>query len=286
MQISDMQISDMRVSEMIVPLGKGVELEVRRIQHPDPQGPVLVFLHESLGSIALWRKFPEQLARATGCDALVYNRQGYGRSTDEILPRPYDYQEKEGAVWLPRLLDRLDIGKVVLIGHSDGASIALIAAGAMGSRVQTLITMAGHTYADHMTVAGIEEMTVRYRETDIRERLARYHGHRTDDLFNAWHGIWLDEGFHAAMDFSRWLAAIECPAMIIQGKNDEYGVPEQVTDIVAAIGTSAREVFLEDTGHSPHLEKTDQLLALVCHFLASENVIKRGENVIKNRIND
>lgn len=283
MPVSDMKSSDIQISDMIVPVGEGVELEVRRIQHSDPQGLVLVFLHESLGSIALWRKFPEQLARATGCDALIYNRQGYGRSTDEILPRPYDYQEKEGAVWLPRLLDKLDIDKVVLIGHSDGASIALIAAGALGSRVKTLITMAGHTYADHLTVAGIEEMTVRYRETDIRERLARYHGHRTDDLFNAWHGIWLDEGFHAAMDFSRWLAAIECPAMIIQGQNDEYGVPEQVTDIAAAIGDSAREFFLEDTGHSPHLEKPDQLLDLVCDFLENENLIKPGENVTKNQ---
>ena len=278
-----MPVSDMQVSDSMVALGDGVELEVRRIQHADPQGPVLVFLHESLGSIDLWRRFPEQLAGATGCDALIYNRQGYGRSTDEILPRPYDYQEKEGAVWLPRLLDKLDIEKVVLIGHSDGASIALIAAGAMGSRVQTLITMAGHTYADHMTVAGIKEMMVRYRETDFRERLARYHGHRTDDLFNAWHGVWLDEGFHAAMDFSSWLAAIECPAMIIQGQNDEYGVPAQVTDIAAAIGDCAREVFLEDTGHSPHLEKPDQLLELLCDFLEDHNLIGRGEKVIKNQ---
>ena len=272
----------MQTRDMMVPVGEGVELEVRQLLHPDPQGPVLVFLHESLGSIDLWRRFPQLLAEATGCDALIYNRQGYGNSTDEALPRPYDYQEKEGAVWLPRLLDKLAIAEVVLVGHSDGGSIALIAAGAMGNRVQALITMAGHTYADHLTVAGIEEMTVRYRETGFRERLKRYHGHRTDDLFNAWRGIWLDEGFHAAMDFTCWLAAIACPAMIVQGENDEYGVPEQVSSISAGIGASAREVFLEDTGHSPHLEKKDQLLALVCDFLRDEDVIKRGEKVIKN----
>ncbi len=258
----------------MVPVGEGVELEVRQLLHPDPQGPVLVFLHESLGSIALWRRFPEQLANATGCNALIYNRQGYGRSTDEVLPRPYDYQEKAGAVWLPRLLDRLAIQEVVLIGHSDGASIALIASGAMGSRVQALVTMAGHTYADHLTVAGIEEMTVRYQETDFRERLKRYHGNRTDDLFNAWRGVWLDEGFHAALDFSHWLAAIACPALVIQGENDEYGVPEQVTSIAGGIGASAREVFLEDTGHSPHLERKERVLALVCDFLGDQNVIK------------
>ena len=265
----------MQIRDRLVPVGEGVELEVRRIQHHDPKGPVLVFLHESLGSIALWRKFPEKLARATGCDALIYNRRGYGHSGDETLPRPYDFQEKEGSIWLPRLLDELGIERVVLIGHSDGGSIALIAAGAMGSRVQALVTMAAHIYADHLTLAGMEEMAIRYRETDIRERLERYHGHRTDDLFNAWQTVWRDEGFHAAMDFSDWLAAIECPAMIIQGENDEYGVPEQVTDIVAGIGASAREVFLEDTGHSPHLEKTDQVVALICDFLCSEIELKK-----------
>jgi len=254
----------------MVPVGDGVELEVRRIQHKEPKGPVLVFLHESLGSIALWRKFPEKLAKATGCDALIYNRQGYGHSFDEELPRPHDYLEVAGHQWLPRLLDTLEIRDVVLIGHSDGGSIALVTAGALGGRVKALVTMAAHIYADHLTLAGIEEMAVRYRETDIRDRLARYHGTRTDDLFNAWQTVWRDEGFQAAMDFSRWLAAIECPAMIIQGENDEYGVPEQVTDIAAGIGANARAVFLEETGHSPHLERTDQVVALICDFLRSE----------------
>lgn len=265
----------MQIRDMMVAVGDGVELEVRRIQHKESKGPVLVFLHESLGSIALWRKFPEKLAKATGCDALIYNRQGYGHSSDEELPRPYDYLEVAGHQWLPRLLDKLEIGEVVLIGHSDGGSIALVAAGAMGDRVKALVTMAAHIYADHLTLAGIEEMAVRYRETDIRDRLARHHGNRTDDLFNAWQTVWRDEGFQSAMDFSRWLAAIKCPAMIIQGENDEYGVPEQVTDIVAGIGSNARGVSLEDTGHSPHLEKQDQVVDLLYDFLRSEIVLKK-----------
>ncbi|WP_273203858.1 alpha/beta fold hydrolase [Marinobacter subterrani] len=264
----------MHVRDMMVPVGDGVELEVRRIQHEQPKGPVLVFLHESLGSIALWRKFPETLAKATGCDALIYNRQGYGHSSDEELPRPHDYLEVAGHQWLPRLLDTLEIRDVVLIGHSDGGSIALVGAGAMGRRAKALVTMAAHIYVDHLTLAGIEEMAVRYRETDIRERLARYHGPRTDDLFNAWQTVWRDEGFQASMDFSRWLAAIKCPAMIIQGENDEYGVPEQVADIATGIGASAREVLLEDAGHSPHLEKTDQVVALISDFLRSEMVLR------------
>lgn len=262
----------------MVPLGDGVVLEVRRIRHEQSRGPTLVFLHESLGSIALWRKFPERLAKATGYDALIYNRRGYGQSTDEPLPRPYDYQEQEGSVWLPRLLDKLAIDEVVLVGHSDGGSMALLAAGALRSRAVALITMAAHTYADHLTVAGIKEMAVRYRETDIREKLQRHHGARTDAIFNAWQEVWLDEGFQQAMDFGPSLAAIECPAMIIQGQDDEYGVPEQVTDIVAGIGSSARAVFLPDTGHSPHLERVDEVLALMCDFLKSAVTKKSGIN--------
>lgn len=252
---------------MMVPLGDGVSVEARRIRHDKPQGPTLVFLHESLGSIALWRKFPERLAMATGFDVLLYNRLGYGGSSDEPLPRPYDYQEREGAVVLPRLLDELGLDDVVLIGHSDGGSIALIAAGALRHRVRALVTMAAHVYADYLTIDGIQEMMVRYRETDLREKLHRYHGTRTDDVFTAWHTVWLDEGFHRSMDFADWLAVIECPAMIIQGEDDEYGVPDQVTQIVSGIGTSAIPVFLPDTGHSPHLEKPEQLLDRVCDFL-------------------
>ncbi|MBW7472601.1 alpha/beta hydrolase [Marinobacter sp. M216] len=260
----------MQVRDMMVSLGEGASVEVRRIRH-EGQGqegrPTLVFLHESLGSIALWRRFPERLAKATGYDALIYNRLGYGHSSDEPLPRPYDYQEKEGEVLLPALLDALGLDDVVLIGHSDGGSIALIAAGALGARVRALVTMAAHIYADHLTIAGIREMASRYRETDIRDKLQRYHGDRTDDLFNAWQTVWLDEGFQNHMDFDRWLAAIQCPSIIIQGQDDEYGVPEQVTDIVAGIGASAEAVFLPEVGHSPHLEKPDKVHDLVCDFL-------------------
>lgn len=265
----------MQIRDSVVPLGDGVSIEVRRILHQDAGGkPTLVFLHESLGSIGLWRKFPEKLAAATGYDALIYNRQGYGQSSDEILPRPYDYQIKAGSVWLPRLLDELGVEDVILVGHSDGGSIALIAAGAMGDRVKGMVTMAAHVYADHLTEAGIREMAVRYRETDIRERLQRHHGHRTDDIFYAWQTVWLDEGFQAFLNFDEWLAATTCPCLIIQGEDDEYGVPDQVTRIVAGIGDQARAVFMPETGHSPHLEKTDQVLEIVYDFLLSQTCEK------------
>ncbi|QSP93314.1 alpha/beta hydrolase [Marinobacter salinisoli] len=260
----------MQIQDTMVSLGDGVSVEARRIRHNKPSGPTLVFLHESLGSIALWRRFPEQLAEATGLDALVFNRLGYGRSSDEVLPRPYDYLQQHGEHWLPRLLDTLAIDQVVLVGHSDGGSIALFAAGALGERVRALVTMAAHTYADHLTLKGIRDMTVKYRETDLRDKLWRYHGARTDELFTAWHTVWLDEAFQRHLDFSGALAAITCPSLIIQGDNDEYGLPQQVTDIAEGIGDTARAVFMADTGHAPHLEKPAQVGDLICDFLPSE----------------
>jgi pimeloyl-ACP methyl ester carboxylesterase len=257
----------MNVTEMLVPVGSDTRLQAQRLSHGRSAGPVLVFLHESLGNIALWKRFPAQVAAETGLDALVYARRGYGESSDETLPRPYDYLEQEGTVWLPRLLDELGIDEVILVGHSDGGSIALIAAAALGERVKGLITMAAHTWADHLTLAGIRDMRRRYAAEGIREKLQRHHGERTDPLFYAWQDIWLDEGFQQSLDFRSWLDAIPCPAMIIQGDDDEYGVPEQVTRIVEGIGSQAKPVFMSDTGHSPHLEQPDRLLSLICDFL-------------------
>ncbi|MFN2359992.1 MAG: alpha/beta fold hydrolase [Marinobacter sp.] len=257
--------------DLAVPLGDEVIIRAQRLSHGSNAGPVLVFLHESLGNIALWKRFPSQLSEATGLDALVYERQGYGASSDEPLPRPLDYLEHEGEIWLPRLLDALDIKEVILVGHSDGGSIALIAAAALGARVKGLVTMAAHIWADHLTLSGIREMRRRYLEEGIREKLQRHHGDRTDTLFYAWQDVWLDEAFQKSLDFSRWLDAIQCPAMIIQGEEDEYGVPEQVNRIVEGIGSRAVPVFMAETGHSPHLEQPQRVLSLIVGFLRTES---------------
>lgn len=257
----------MKVTDVAVPLGDRVKIQAQRLCHENSGGPVLVFLHESLGNIALWKLFPWRLSEATGLDALVYERQGYGASSDEPLPRPFDYLEQEGRVWLPRLLDALEIDEVILVGHSDGGSIALVAAAVLGDRVKGLITMAAHTWADHLTLAGIRDMRRRYTEEGIREKLLRHHGDRTDALFHAWQDVWLDERFQQSLNFASWLDAIQCPAMIIQGEDDEYGVPEQVTRIVDGIGSQALPVFMPDTGHSPHLQQPDRVSSMICDFL-------------------
>lgn len=251
-----------------VDVGHEVYLSVRFGRHT-PQNsarPVIVMLHEALGCIAMWKDVPQRLAEQSGCDVLIYERRGYGRSTPITLPRPDDYLVEEGEVWLPRLLDALSLERVILLGHSDGGSVALIGAATLRERVVGVITAAAHIYIDHLTTAGIREAVERYQSTDLPERLARYHGDRTDLLFRAWSETWLRER-KQPMDYRPWLGAITAPALIMQGEDDQYGVPEQVTDICAGIGAAAQPLFLPACGHVPHLEDKASFLAAAVPFI-------------------
>ena len=259
----------MQTLDFPVDLDEGVTLQVRHIKHSNSSGPAIVLLHEALGTIALWRQFPLQLAESTGQDVLVYERRGYGQSSPEPLPRPLDYLEQEGAVWLPRLLEALGLREVILIGHSDGGSIALITAGGMTDKIIGLVTMAAHVTVDPLTLQGIRAMGELYRTTNLGERLARHHGERGKLLFDAWQDTWVREDFQSAMDFQPWLSRIRCPALIMQGENDEYGLPQQVTDIVQGIGPQASPVLIPGVGHSPHFEKPDLVLTLLNEFVHS-----------------
>lgn len=259
----------MQTLDFSVDLPGGVTLQVRHIKHSESDGPGIVLLHEALGTIALWRQFPARLAEATGRDVWVYERRGYGQSSSEPLPRPLDYLEQEGQVWLPRLLQALGLDNVILLGHSDGGSIALVAAGAIPGQVAGLITMAAHVSVDPLTLQGIQATGERYRTTDLGERLARHHGERGKLLFDAWQETWTRDDFQQAMDFQPWLSGIRCPALITQGENDEYGLPQQVTDIVRGIGFHASPVFIPDAGHSPHFEQPELVLALISEFVGS-----------------
>ncbi|UTW12776.1 alpha/beta fold hydrolase [Marinobacterium rhizophilum] len=232
--------------------------------------PTLVLLHEALGCIAMWKDVPQQLAARTGCDVFVYERRGYGGSTPIALPRPGDYLEQEGRDWLARILDSAAItGPVILVGHSDGGSIALVGAAVLGERVLGLVTMAAHIYIDHLTLAGIGEAVARYHApgSDLPARLARYHGERTDLLFRAWHETWARPAY-ATFDLSPWLSDIRCQALIMQGVDDQYGVPEQVSDICAGIGPRAQPLLIPDCGHIPHLEAPQQSLTAIVEFVA------------------
>jgi pimeloyl-ACP methyl ester carboxylesterase len=255
-------------NNQLLDMGHGVVLSVRIGKHEkqNAERPVLVLLHEALGCIAMWKDIPEQLAAESGCDVVVYERQGYGLSSEITLPRDDDYLVEEGEVWLPRLINKLELSSVILIGHSDGGSVALIGAATLDSKVKGVITEAAHIYIDHLTTAGIKEAVERYKDTNLKDKLARYHGDRTDLLFRAWHETWLRER-RFPMNLRPWLPRIECPALIIQGQDDCYGVPEQVSDICAGIGIHAEPLFLPECGHVPHFEARENFVSAVVSFV-------------------
>ena len=257
--------------DKMLTLPDGQQIHAMHGTHSAGEGkPTLVFLHEALGHIRMWKQFPEKLASMTGCNALVYERLGYGESSPITLPRADDYLVPEGEQRVGEVLNAAGVDDVILVGHSDGGTITLIAAAVLGDRVKAIITEAAHLYADHLTLAGIREAAERYQTSDLPERLARYHGDRTDLLFRAWSETWLRESCHQNMNFSRWLPDIQCPALIIQGKDDQYGVPEQVTDICAGIGENATALYLEGCGHVPHLEKEAAALAAMAPFIQQQ----------------
>lgn len=260
-------MSSIAASDRTLELGEGVTLQVRHWQQQPASAHTLVLLHEALGNIELWRDFPEQLARATGLDVVAYNRRGYGDSTPEEYPRPMDYLEKEGEVWLPRLVAALELDKVILVGHSDGGSIVLVGAGAMPDRVTGLVSMAPHITVDPLTVQDIRETAERYRTTDLPERLARRHGERGRLLFDAWQDTWLNPEFQQRMNFEPWLANIRCPTLVMQGENDEYGLPEQVHSIVKRLGSKARGVMVPEAGHFPHAQQPEFVLEAIREFV-------------------
>lgn len=257
----------------LLDLPDGTQINSLHGTQADGRGrPTLVFLHEALGCLAMWKEFPEKVALQTGCDVFLYERRGYGGSSPITLPRPDAYLAEEGRDWLGLVLQAAGLDRVVLIGHSDGGSVALVGAACLPENVVGLVTMAAHIYVDHLTSAGIDEAVLRYQRTDLPQRLARYLGDRTELLFRAWHETWSRASFRVGLDLTPWLGQIRCPALIIQGHGDQYGVPEQVEDICAGIGAKAQPLFLDDCGHVPHLEAQAAVLAAIDQFLRSQVV--------------
>ncbi len=243
----------------------GRRLEVERIDG-DAARPTLVFLHEGLGSVSMWREFPAWVAAATDCPAVVYSRYGYGGS--DVLEAPFavDYMHREALETLPRLLARLGIERPVLVGHSDGASIALIYAGS-GAGLSGLVALAPHVFVEDISVKSIAEARVDFETTDLPEKLARHHAD-VRKSFYGWNDIWLHP------DFRRWnieafLPTIRCPVLAIQGAEDEYGTMAQVEAIARAVDGACEIVRIEACGHSPHRDRPGETLAAICRFVAA-----------------
>jgi pimeloyl-ACP methyl ester carboxylesterase len=240
-------------------------IEFRVVQPRDAGGLDLVMLHEGLGSVSMWRDFPERLAAATRCRTLVYSRLGYGRSSALDAPRRVDYMHEEANVWLPAILERLEVQRPVLFGHSDGASIALIRAANPDSGLSGIIALAPHVKVEDLTVRSIEAAKAAYLDTDLRVRLGRHHAD-VDSAFWGWNRIWLDPEFRD-WNIESLLPAIRSPILAIQGEDDEYGTFEQVASISRALPNS-QSLLLTACRHSPHRDQPEAVLAAAGQFIA------------------
>jgi pimeloyl-ACP methyl ester carboxylesterase len=229
-----------------------------------PAAPSIVFLHEGLGSVSMWRDFPQRVADATGCEAVVYSRRGHGRSDPRTAPLSVSYLHDEALIVLPALLERLRIERPILLGHSDGASISLIYAGSVPNAASAVIAMAPHVMVEELSVASIAQARVAYETTDLRRRLSRHHAD-ADAAFWSWNRIWLDSAFREWNIESR-LPSIACPILAIQGEDDEYGTMEQI-ERIARQARDVAVVKLADCRHSPHKDQPDATLAAIKAFV-------------------
>ena len=220
-------------------------------------GPTLVFLHEGLGCVSMWRKFPERLAAQTGCSALVYSRAGYGKSDPVALPRPVRFMHEEALATLPLVLDAFKIREAILVGHSDGASISIIYAGGTGDpRVRGLILEAPHVFVEEVGLERIRSISAEYRECNLKQALARYHKQNVDATFWGWSDVWLNPEF-GDWNIEEYLPEIKVPVLLLQGEDDGYGTIAQVRKIEGGCQGSVRTLMLPDSGHTPHLEQPE-----------------------------
>lgn len=242
--------------------GRAIEY---RLIPGDAAKPYLVFLHEGLGSVSLWRDFPDKLARRTGHRALVYSRFGYGQSAPLSGPREPTFMHDEALDVLPRLLAGLHIEKPILIGHSDGASIALIHAAEQRHAIPAVVLMAPHVFVEPVTVVSIAKAADTYETTDLRARLARHHAH-VDDAFHGWSRIWLSPRFRT-WSLGTEVQRLACPTLLIMGTDDEYGTLAQLDAITDAAPGSVHKVVLANCGHAPHRDQPEAVLDAVAGFL-------------------
>ena len=232
----------------------------------EPGRPALVFLHEGLGSIRQWRDFPARLCTATGCPGLVYDRYGYGQS--EVLAearRTVRFMHDEALLSLPEVLSKLRVKDPVLIGHSDGASIALIHAGG-GHAVRGVVAMAPHVFIEPICLESIAKAKVTFETTDLPQRLGRYH-RDVRRTFYGWADVWLDPDFEQWDIRDDYLPNVHAPVLAIQGHDDEYGTMQQLEDIKRRVKGPCRLLKLEGCGHSPFRDQAQAVTAAVTTFV-------------------
>jgi pimeloyl-ACP methyl ester carboxylesterase len=244
----------------------GHRLRAAWVRESAPDARVLVFLHEGLGSIPQWRDFPQALCRAVDCRGLVYERRGHGGSDPLSLPRHDDFLEREAQHMLPEVLDACGIERPVLVGHSDGGTIALLFAAAFPEGPEALITEAAHVVLDEVTLAGVSEVARRWSDGELRSRLERYHGDNTETMFRGWAETWLRPE-RRAWSITDRLGAIVCPVLALQGADDEHGLPAQLDAIAAGVSGRAERLLVPDCGHVPHQQARRVVLERMAAFI-------------------
>jgi pimeloyl-ACP methyl ester carboxylesterase len=250
--------------------GRRVSVEHLWIASRAPRAPLVVFLHEGLGSLAMWKDFPRRLCAAVGCRGLVYSRPGYGRSTPRAAEEAWglDFMHRQAHEVLPALLAALAVDTEAdppwLFGHSDGASIALLHAACFPHRVAGAVVLAPHIMVEDLSVASIEKARQAYLEADLRERLTKYHDD-PDSAFWGWNGIWLHPPFRE-WSIEAEIGSIRCPLLAVQGVDDEYGTLEQIRGIARRL-PQTELLALPDCGHSPQRDQPAAVIAAVAEFV-------------------
>jgi pimeloyl-ACP methyl ester carboxylesterase len=244
----------------------GRRIEYRRFAAARPGAPTIVFLHEGLGSVSMWGRFPSRVAHATGCQVVAYSRFGYGESDRRTSAFTVGYMHHEALDVLPEFLERLRIERPVLLGHSNGASIAIIYAGARrGARA--LILEAPHVFVEEKCVRAIAAVKTTFESTDLPRRLGRHHAD-AEHAFRGWNDIWLHPDF-LKWNIEEYLPQIDCPVLAIQGRDDEYGTMANAQAIARQVAGPVQVLALDRCGHSPHRDQPDAVLDAVRSFVAA-----------------
>ncbi|AXK82764.1 alpha/beta hydrolase [Pseudolabrys taiwanensis] len=243
------------------------QIEYRFLGPQPDQAPTIVMLHEGLGSVGLWNDFPVKLQAATGCGVFVYSRFGYGQSSPCALPRPLDYMTREAKGVLPAILDQIGFRHGLLLGHSDGASIAAIYAGShQDHRLGGIVLIAPHFFTEDVSIASIAEAKKAYETTDLRARLGKWHAH-VDCAFRGWNDAWLDPGFRN-WDITEYLAFIRVPVLIVQGEDDQYGTVKQLEVAQQECYCPVELALIKGAKHTPQREQPEVTLKTIGDFVA------------------
>lgn len=243
----------------------GFKIEIKVISHKSNLEPI-IFLHEGLGSIALWKDFPLRVAKATGRDIILYSRIGMGKSSAIKENRKLSYMHDEAKIYLPQIIKYLNLPEVILFGHSDGASIALIYAGS-GFKVKSLILEAPHVFVEDISINGIKIAKKAWDNNNLKNKLTKYH-EDVEGAFNGWCNVWLSKGFKN-WNIEDYLKSITVPIQLIQGSNDEYGSLKQLDSIEKNVSGKTYRYEIEDCGHSPHTQYPIDITNKIKYFLSN-----------------